>query len=64
MMYLHLLYTRLHTSTSEPFHAHLVHRLHLVVDIIDHSINEMEVVVFYPLNPCPKAFSSLNDMPK
>lgn len=44
-MYLHLLYTRLHTSTSEPFHAHLVHRLHLVVDIIDHGINEMEVAI-------------------
>ena len=45
MMYLHLLYTRLHTSTSESFHAHLVYRLHLVVDIIDHSINEMEVAI-------------------
>ena len=21
-------------------------------------------IVFYPLNPCPKLFSSLNDMPK
>ena len=21
-------------------------------------------IIFYPLNPCPKALSSLNDMPK
>lgn len=45
MMYLHLLYTRLHTSTSESFHAHLIHCIHLVVDIVDHGIDEVEIAI-------------------
>ena len=45
MMYLHLLYICLHTPPPWPFHAHLVHRIHLVVDIVDYGINEMEVAI-------------------
>ena len=51
------------TSLPRVLDADFIHLVNGITCVVHDGIDEM-IVAVYPLNPCPKALSSLNDMPK